>query len=66
MNKIAVAYGDGIGPEIMRATLKILEHAGSQLECEEIQLGEQVYINGNSSGIPEEAWEVIRRNKMPI
>lgn len=64
MNKIAVAYGDGIGPEIMRATLKILEHAGSQLECEEIQLGEQVYLNGNSSGIPEEAWEVIRRNKV--
>lgn len=64
MNKIAVAYGDGIGPEIMRATLRILEAAQAPLEYEEIPLGEKVYLSGNTSGIPSEAWEVIRRNKV--
>ena len=40
---ITVAYGDGIGPEIMQATLAILEAAGAQLEVEEIEIGEKVY-----------------------
>jgi isocitrate dehydrogenase len=29
--KITVAYGDGIGPEIMAATLRILDAAGARL-----------------------------------
>jgi isocitrate dehydrogenase len=32
--KITVAYGDGIGPEIMNATLAILDAAGAQLVLE--------------------------------
>lgn len=40
---ITVARGDGIGPEIMDATLQILEAAGAQLEIEEIEIGEAVY-----------------------
>ncbi len=57
MTKITVAKGDGIGPEIMDATLHILEAAGAQLEIEEIQIGEKVYLNGNSAGIDPSAWE---------
>ena len=38
MRKITIAKGDGIGPEIMDATLKILKAAGAQIETEEIQL----------------------------
>jgi isocitrate dehydrogenase len=62
--KIAVAHGDGIGPEIMKATLRILEAAGAKIEPEFIDLGEQVYLRGNSAGIDKEAWEVINRNKI--
>ena len=32
---ITVAYGDGIGPEIMDATLRIIEAAGARLEIED-------------------------------
>ncbi len=64
MTRITVAKGDGIGPEIMDATLKILLAAGAQLELEEIEAGEQVYLAGNASGIGAEAWETIRRNKV--
>lgn len=62
--KIAVAQGDGIGPEIMRATLKILEAAGADIEPEFIELGEKVYLAGNTAGIDDRAWDVIQRNKV--
>lgn len=67
---ITVAKGDGIGPEIMDATLHILEEAGAQIEPEFIEIGEKVYNAGYSSGITEEAWESLHRTgvflKAPI
>lgn len=41
--KITVARGDGIGPEIMEATLNIMEKAGALLEPEFVEIGEKVY-----------------------
>ena len=66
MTKITVAKGDGIGPEIMDATLHILKEAGAKLEIEEIEVGEQVYLAGNTSGIAKESWNVITKNKIYI
>ena len=62
--KVAVASGDGIGPEIMSATLRILEAAGANIEPEFIELGEKVYLSGNTSGIASSAWEAINKNKI--
>lgn len=64
MTRITVAKGDGIGPEIMDATLKIILAAGAQLTIDEIEVGEKVYLAGNTSGIAPEAWETITRNKV--
>lgn len=64
MTRITVAKGDGIGPEIMDATLKIMKAAGAQLEIEPIDIGEKVYLQGNSSGIAPESWESLRRTKV--
>ncbi len=61
---ITVAYGDGIGPEIMQATLQILEAGGAQLEPEVIEIGESVYQRGHTSGIEESAWESLRRTRV--
>ena len=61
---ITVARGDGIGPEIMDATLRVLEAAGARLELEEIAIGERVYSQGFTSGIPGDAWESLRRTKV--
>ena len=67
---ITVANGDGIGPEIMKATLRIIKAAGARLKIEEIQIGEEVYKRGISSGIDPSAWESLRRTgvflKAPI
>ncbi|MDR7452831.1 MAG: NADP-dependent isocitrate dehydrogenase [Armatimonadota bacterium] len=61
---ITVAYGDGIGPEIMAATLHILKEAGARIELEPIEIGEKIYLSGNTTGIPEGAWESLRRTKV--
>lgn len=61
---ITVAYGDGIGPEIMEATLHIIESAGAQLDIERIEIGEKVYLAGNPAGIEPSAWESLRRTKV--
>lgn len=61
---ITVAHGDGIGPEIMAATLHILKEAGARLDIETIEIGEKVYLSGNSAGIAPESWETLRRTKV--
>jgi len=62
--KITVAYGDGIGPEIMKATLDILEAAGAQIETDVVEIGEQVYLKGISSGIEDSTWQSLRETKV--
>lgn len=64
MTTITVAKGDGIGPEIMDATLRILIAAGAKINIEEIEVGEKVYLSGNTSGIAQESWDIIRKNKV--
>jgi isocitrate dehydrogenase len=61
---ITVAYGDGIGPEIMQASLFVIKEAGAKIELEEIEIGEKVYMRGNSAGIDDSAWESLRRTKV--
>jgi isocitrate dehydrogenase len=61
---ITVAHGDGIGPEIMDATLRIILAAGAPLEIETIEIGEKVYLRGNTAGIEPSAWESLRRTKV--
>jgi isocitrate dehydrogenase len=64
ITKVAVAMGDGIGPEIMKATLRVLKAVEAPIEAEFVKLGEQVYEAGNTAGIDPEAWDIIRRNKI--
>jgi isocitrate dehydrogenase len=68
---IAVAEGDGIGPEIMSATLsildkvapKILEEAGAVLDIQKVEIGEKVYLRGEPAGIEPKTWDIIRNAK---
>jgi isocitrate dehydrogenase len=60
--RITVARGDGIGPEIMAATLAVMEAAGARITPEFIDIGEKMYRAGHSSGMDDRALEAIRRN----
>jgi isocitrate dehydrogenase len=61
---ITVANGDGIGPEIMAATLRILEASGAPLDIETIEIGEKVFSPTNTAGIAASSWESLRRTKV--
>ncbi|MEO0588056.1 MAG: NADP-dependent isocitrate dehydrogenase [Planctomycetota bacterium] len=68
--KVAIAHGDGIGPDIMAAALRVLAAANAQLDATEIHIGKSVYEQGHSAGIAPESWDVIRSSdailKAPI
>lgn len=60
---IAVAHGDGIGPEIMDATLHVLKEAGANLDIRNVEIGEKVYLSGHPTGIEPSTWDTIRHTK---
>ncbi|MES2883127.1 MAG: NADP-dependent isocitrate dehydrogenase [Bacteroidota bacterium] len=59
--KIAVARGDGIGPEIMEAVLKIFDANKTGLEYEYVEMGKWVFDKGFSNGMTTDAQETIER-----
>lgn len=59
--KIAVAKGDGIGPEIMQAVLSIFEANKVPLEYEYVDMGKWVFDKGFSNGMTPEAQQSIER-----
>ncbi|MBL4675820.1 MAG: NADP-dependent isocitrate dehydrogenase [Mucilaginibacter sp.] len=59
--KIAVAKGDGIGPEIMAAVLRIFEAANVPLEYEYVEMGKSYFDAGHSTGMTPAAKETIER-----
>ena len=61
---VTIAHGDGIGPEIMDATLRVLAAAGARIAPETIDIGAKVYAAGHSSGIAEESWDSLRRTRV--
>jgi isocitrate dehydrogenase len=61
---VSVARGDGIGPEIMEATLLLLREAGADLTYEFVDLGEKVFKAGIMNGIDPKAWDSLRKNRL--
>eukprot|EP00730_Choanoeca_flexa_P011360 TRINITY_DN2478_c0_g1_i1.p1 TRINITY_DN2478_c0_g1~~TRINITY_DN2478_c0_g1_i1.p1 ORF type:complete len:529 (+),score=141.12 TRINITY_DN2478_c0_g1_i1:65-1651(+) len=62
--RVTVAYGDGIGPEIMEATLRVLDAAGAKLAPEVVEIGEKVYERGVMSGIDQDGWDSLERTQL--
>ena len=61
---ITAAFGDGIGPDIMEATLHIVMAAGAQFDLDIIEIGESVYRRGFSSGIEPSSWDSLRQSRV--
>ncbi|MEX0596274.1 MAG: NADP-dependent isocitrate dehydrogenase, partial [Candidatus Paceibacterota bacterium] len=62
--RITIAKGDGIGPEIMDATIQIIQASDAKIEIDEIEIGEKVYLSGNTSGIADTSWDTLKQNKV--
>lgn len=63
-NKIVVAYGDGIGPEIMESVLQIMKEAKVNLAVDVIEVGEKQFKRSFSSGIAPSSWDTVLNNKV--
>ena len=59
--KIAVAKGDGIGPEIMEAVIGIFNAAKLPLDYQFVDMGKWVFDKGFSNGMTPEAKETIEQ-----
>lgn len=59
---ITVAFGDGIGPELMHATLRVMKEAAAELSIETIEVGKMAYRIGNLGGVYESGLETIARH----
>lgn len=61
---ITVAYGDGIGPEIMDSTLEILREAKADVKFNIIEVGKKIYEKGFNSGLMPSAWEDLASTRV--
>lgn len=61
---VTIAFGDGIGPEIMESTLKILTAAKARLSFNIIEVGKNIYEKGFNSGLMPSAWDELSNSKI--
>ena len=64
--KVTVIPGDGIGPEVVAAALKVVEASGVDIEPEICLAGAEAFSKGIESGVPDETRESIERTKVAL
>ncbi len=64
-HKITLIPGDGIGPEIADATIKVIESAGVDIEWERFEAGSPA-VEKYGVPVPDELLESIRKNKVAL
>lgn len=65
MDKIVLIPGDGIGPEITRAVVRILDVAGADIEWVERTAGETAH-KATGSPLPDETLDAIREHRLAL
>ena len=64
-HKVTMIPGDGVGPELSEATMRVLDATGVGFEWEIVQAGENV-MEKEGTPLPDSVLESIRRNKVAI
>ena len=64
--KVTALPGDGIGPEVMQATMTILKAADAPIEWEVAEAGAEVFKRGLATGVPRETLDSIARNGLAL
>lgn len=63
---ITVIPGDGIGPEVVGAALRVIAASGVNLVVEEHEAGSKVFTKGIATGVPKETIDSIERTKVVL
>jgi len=62
---ISLIRGDGIGPEITEATLKVLEATGLEIQWEEVLVGEEAKKKYDHP-FPDHSLETLKKNRVAL
>jgi isocitrate dehydrogenase len=65
-HRVTVIPGDGVGPEVVRAGVRVIEAAGVRIDWEEAAAGASVFEQGDTSGVPAETRHSIERTKVVL
>ena len=65
VHRVTLIPGDGIGPEVSAATLRVIEATGIKIDWEKFIIGGQAQDVAGSS-LPDEAIESVRRNRVAL
>ena len=65
MYTVTLIPGDGIGPEVTNAMVKVVEASGAKINWEKVQAGEAV-IEKYNTAIPDYVIDSIKKNKVAI
>lgn len=63
---VTLIKGDGIGPEVIDATVKIVDATGVKIEWEVCEAGAKIFKQGLATGIPQETIDSILRTKVAL
>lgn len=63
MKKITLIKGDGIGPEVIKATVKVIEATGAQIKWDELDAGEPA-LKKYGTVLPQNVIDSIKKNKV--
>jgi isocitrate dehydrogenase len=64
--RVTVIAGDGIGPEVVAATRRIIDAAGVKIAWEECEAGAEVFKRGLPSGVPPETIASISDTRVAL
>ena len=64
--KVTALPGDGIGPEVMAATIEILAAAGAPIDWEMAEAGAKVFEKGLATGVPRDTLDSIAANGLAL
>lgn len=62
---ITLIPGDGIGPEVVKATTEVIKAAGLEIDWEVVNAGKEIYEKTNEL-IPDSVYSSIEKNKLVL
>ncbi len=65
-HRVTVIPGDGVGPEVVRAAIRIIGAAGVEIDWEEAEAGAEVFRKGETSGVPQATRDSIASTKVVL
>lgn len=65
-HRVTVIPGDGVGPEVVRSAVRVIDAAGVAIEWEEAEAGAAVFQRGDTTGVPRATRDSIERTRVVL